>query len=63
MKFGIIVVIVIIVGLATWLVPIAGIWALNTLIGSEYVPVTLKTWFAMSLIIGAMAGSGYSSKK
>lgn len=42
--------------------PIIGIWAINTLFPVAAIPVTLKTWFAVLLLLGLLKGSAGSSK-
>lgn len=41
------------------IIPIASIWALNTLFGLG-IPYTLKTWFAALLLGGALTARGAS---
>jgi len=48
------------------LIPVAEIWALNTLFPMLAIPLTIDTWMAMVIITGAISGStglNFRSKK
>lgn len=52
---GTVFLIVVVVGLALIFVPLALIWALNTLFPALLIPYTWSTWFAMLLITGVLS--------
>lgn len=56
-----IIALIIIVILIVWLLPLATIWALNTLF-SLSIAYTLKTWAAALLLSAAVGGSSVRSK-
>ena len=48
------------------LIPVAEIWALNTLFPVLAIPLTVDTWMAMIILTGAISGStglSFRSKK
>ena len=58
---GALVIIVIVIACIVF-VPLAGIWALNTLFGMT-IAYTLKTWLAALLLSGIVGGTYNSTRK
>jgi hypothetical protein len=54
-------IVVLLIVLAVVFVPLALIWALNTLFGLA-IAFTLKTWLAALLLAGALSGSARGKK-